>query len=207
VTEHKQDNSGHRIAAIVLAAGESTRFGRPKQLEEIEGRPMIARILAEMTATVDAVFVVVGHEAGKVKAALVDFGGVKVVENPDYRSGLSSSLKAALAAVEGFDAAMFVLGDTPGLTSEDVNRVVEAYRASSSPLAAGLHSGRPVHPVVFRNDLWPELMDVTGDVGGREVLAKHLSEAVKVEMPDPTCIADVDTPEDLTRTEGDTPGE
>jgi molybdenum cofactor cytidylyltransferase len=208
MTESEPDNSGHRIAAIVLAAGESTRFGRPKQLEEINGVPMIARILLEVTAAaVDAVFIVVGHEAGKVKASLVNFGDVQIVENPDYRSGLSTSLRAGLAAVEGFDAAMFILGDMPGITSDAVNRVIEAYRASSSPLAAGMHSGRPVHPVIFRADLWPELMQVTGDVGGREVLARRLSEAVTVEMPDPACIADIDTPDDLTRTEGDTPSE
>jgi molybdenum cofactor cytidylyltransferase len=169
---------------------------------------MIARVLREVTdAAADVVFVVVGHEAGKVKAALADFADVEFIENPDYRYGLSTSVRAGLAAAEGCDAAMFVLGDMPGLTSDAVNRVVKAYRASSSPLAAGMHSGRPVHPVVFRNDLWPELMQVEGDVGGREVVSRHLDEAVTVELPDPACIADVDVPEDLTRTEGETAGE
>jgi molybdenum cofactor cytidylyltransferase len=208
MTEGKPDNRGHRIVAIVLAAGESTRFGRPKQLEDMHGEPMIARILTEVTAAeVDDVFVVVGHEAGKVRASLARFAGVQIVENPNYRSGLSTSVRAGLTAASNCDAAMFVLGDMPGITSETIHCVLTAYRASPSPLAAGMHRGRPVHPVIFRKDLWPELMQVTGDIGGREVVSRHLSDAVTVEMPDPACVADIDTPEDLTSTEGETRSE
>ncbi len=205
MTEFKPDNSNHRIAAIVLAAGESTRFGRLKQLEEIDGKPMIYKIIRQVSATsADAILVIVGHEFEKMTAALADFSNVKFIENPDFRGGLSTSVKAGLAGSGSFDAAMFVLGDMPGLTSDAMNRVVEAYRASSSPLAAGMHAGRAVHPVIFRKDLWPELMQVTGDIGGREVLARHLGEAATVEMPDPACVTDIDAPEDLTRSEGDT---
>jgi molybdenum cofactor cytidylyltransferase len=200
VNGEKKDNSRDRIAAIVFAAGESTRFsplGEPKQLALVGGEAMIAKVVREVTASAaDAVLVVLGHEFERVSAALAGFDGIEIISNPGYQSGLSSSLKAGLAQASGFDAVIFVLGDLPGLTAGDINLVISAYRSSPAPLAVGLHEGRPVHPVIFRKDLWPELDKISGDIGGREVAKRHLDEAVTVEMPNAASIIDIDTLQD-----------
>ncbi len=200
------NNSEHRIAAIVLGAGESSRFsplGEPKQLAMVDGKPMVAKVVGAVAASAaDAVFAVLGHEFEKVSAALAQFPGVKIINNPDYRSGLASSLKAGLSQAEGFDAAMFLLGDLPYLSTDNIDAVIRAYRSSLAPLAVAMHEGTPLHPVVFRRDLWPELEEVTGDIGGREVVKRHLGEAVTVELPDAASIIDIDTQQDYLRTNG-----
>lgn len=196
----QENNSKHRIVAIVLAAGESTRFsqtGEPKQLADIGGEPMISKILHEVRESIaNAVFVVLGHEFEKITAAINVFPDIKIINNPDYKSGLSSSLKAGLSHASGFDAIMYVLGDLPGLTSTDMDCVITAYRSSSAPLACAVSENRTAHPVIFRKDLWPELEALTGDIGGREIVRKHMDEAVMTELPGTTCISDVDTIDD-----------
>jgi molybdenum cofactor cytidylyltransferase len=196
----EESNSKHRIAAIVLAAGESSRFsphGEPKQLAMIDGEPMIARVVREVHASAaDTVLVVLGHEFEKVSAVINGFHGIKIINNPDYPNGLSSSLKAGLAQAVGFDAIMFVLGDLPGLASADMDSVISIYRDSTAPLACAMYEGRPAHPVIFRKDLWPELEKLTGDIGGREVVIKHIDEVVMAKLPGTACISDVDTIDD-----------
>ena len=196
-------NSGHRIAAIVLAAGRSARFGAPKQLAAVDGEPLIARVVRRTAASgIDAVLVVLGHEFEKVNAALAGLAGIEVVNNPEYESGLSSSLKAGLARAGRFDAVMFVLGDLPGLNAADIDSVISAYRDSSAPLALGVHEGHPAHPVIFRKDLWPELEEVAGDTGGREVAGRHLAEAVTVKLRSESTF-DIDTFEDYLGKRGE----
>ena len=199
------NNSKDRIAAIVLAAGESTRFGRPKQLAEINGMPMIARVVRQvLESSADRVIVVLGHDFENVSLALAGISGIEIINNTGYRSGLSSSLKAGLKSAGNCDAAMFLLGDMPCLGTNIINNVLEAYRQSAAPLAAATLEGRNAHPVIFRKDLWPELEQTSGDVGGRVVLKRHLDKAVTVELPDAACITDIDTREDYLSNDGGT---
>jgi len=202
----QENNSKHRIAAVVLAAGESSRFsmpGQPKQLADIGGEPMISKIVqAVKKSSANSVFVVLGHEFEKITAAINVFPGIKIINNPGYQSGLSSSLKAGLSHASGFDAVMYILGDLPGLTSADIDCVITAYRSSSAPLACALFDERPVHPVIFRKDLWPELEELTGDIGGRKILKRHIDKAVKAELPGTACIWDIDTIDDYLTLSG-----
>jgi molybdenum cofactor cytidylyltransferase len=202
VTREKTDNSSHRIAGVVLAAGESTRFGEPKQLAVLDGEPMIARVVRNVTqSAVQHTVIVLGYEFDKVNKALAGFSEIEIVRNTDYSSGLASSLKAGLRRVGEFDAIMFVLGDLPGLNTADINSVLGAYRGSSAPLAVGVCEGTPVHPVIFRKDLWPELENAGGDRGGRDVVKAHLHEAAKVELSK-SSTDDIDTLEDYRRCNG-----
>ena len=102
---------------------------------------------------------------------------------------------------------MFILGDLPRLKAHDIDDVITAYRESNAPLATAVYNGNNAHPVIFRKDLWPELKEITGDIGGREVLKRHLSEAVTVELPEAACVTDIDTYEDYLRNGGGTNGE
>lgn len=203
----KENNSAHRVAAVVLAAGESSRFGSPKQLAEIDGKPMIARIVGRVAqSNVERTVVVLGCEFEKVSDALAGFPEVEVLENPEYRSGIAGSLKVGLSRIGELDAVMFVLGDLPGLGTADIDAVLGAYLRSNAPLALGKVDGVQAHPVIFRKDLWPELQGTGGDIGGRDVVKAHLHEAVTVELP-PSCGADIDTLEDYLRGNGGSSGE
>jgi molybdenum cofactor cytidylyltransferase len=195
-------NSGHRIAAVVLAAGEATRFGAPKQLVPVEGEPMLARVTRQVKESpVGRVVVVLGYEFEAISLTLANMTDVAIVRNPDYESGMASSARAGLDAAGDSDAIMFVLADLPGLAAEDIGRVAAAYRNSAAPLALGMCKGRPAHPVIFRKELWPELRQLKGDIGGREIVRKYLDVAATVELPE-TAIADIDTVKDYLQLQG-----
>ncbi|GLK78174.1 4-diphosphocytidyl-2C-methyl-D-erythritol kinase [Methylopila jiangsuensis] len=194
-----------RIAGIVLAAGRSRRMGGPnKLLETVDGRPM-ARHAAEaaVAAGLSEVVVVVGHQREQVMAAL-DGLPVRFVANPDFADGLSTSLRAGLAALApGTDAALVALGDMPRVGPDLIRRLVAAFDP-----AAGAHAVLPVHdgargnPVLWGRRFFPELMAVTGDVGGRALIGPNADWVREVEIADAAPVTDVDTPEALRALRG-----
>ena len=183
------------IAAVVPAAGGSTRMGRPKMLLPLAGRTVLATVVARLLeAPLDRVVVVLGREAGEVRAraGLPDDPRVAVVENPGWRDGLSSSVVRGLHACPEAGAVLVALGDQPGVEPEVVRRLVEAWRAGSR-LAVPVRGGRTGHPALFDRSLRDELLALTGDVGARAVLIRHWDEAARVDAPIP---ADLDREED-----------
>jgi molybdenum cofactor cytidylyltransferase len=200
-------NRSDRVAGIVLAAGSSSRMGRPKMLLPIGGGTLLSGVArALLDAGLARVVVVLGHEADAVRrqAALPPDERLEVVVNDDWPSGMASSLRRGLDACADAEAAMVALGDQPGITAERVRRIVAAWRPGGS-LVLPVHGGRAGHPVLFGRRLWPELRGLQGDVGGREVVRRHLAEAVQVPAEP---LADLDTEEDLQRhLAGDPPRE
>ena len=184
------------VAAVVLAAGTSSRYGDAnKLLADLDGGPVVARsVRTYLGADVDPVVVVVGHEAERVRAALPE--GVHVVHNPDYAAGQASSVRAGIAAVADADAAVVGLGDMPFVRAETVTTLVRAFRAGAGdPLAAAV-DGHRGNPVCFGAPWFDDLRDVDGDVGGREILSTA-PDAALVETDDPGVRRDVDRPTDL----------
>lgn len=185
------------IAAIVLAAGASTRMGRPKlTLPMPDGRPLV-RVTVEhvLAAGLDDVVVVVGGDARAVGAALGPLP-VRIVENPRYAEGQSTSLRAGLDALRpGTGAVVVALGDQPIPDPDVIRRLVAAFRTSGRPIVAPVYRDGRGNPVLFGAALFGELRAVTGDWGGREVIARDPARVaeVPVDMPMP---ADLDTPED-----------
>jgi molybdenum cofactor cytidylyltransferase len=187
------DNRDHRVAAIVLAAGESRRFGSNKMVFPVGGRPLVGRAArAALEGGADRVFVVTGHEEEALRRTLAGVAGLAFVSCPRYREGMSASIRAGLDAAEGFDAAAILLGDMPFVGPELVARVLREYRACTAPLCFPRAGERPGHPVLFRCDLWEDLRAVRGDEGGRSVVARHAPRARTFPLEDGRSQEDLD---------------
>jgi molybdenum cofactor cytidylyltransferase len=192
--------AGKRIAAVVLAAGQSTRMGGPNKLTaEIGGKPLV-RIAAEeaLASRADPVIVVTGHDRELVEAALTGLD-VRLVHNPDYAQGLGTSLKTGIAAVPGeADGVVVCLGDMPQVTAALIDRLIAGYDAEKGALVvAPIRDGQRGNPVLWSRRFFRDLMAVTGDVGARHVLASYGEAVVEVPVQEAGAFVDVDTPDAL----------
>jgi molybdenum cofactor cytidylyltransferase len=192
--------SSDRVFALVLAAGESRRLGRPKQLLELRGKPLVCHVVeAALAASPDGVVVVIGSHASEVELELREYPVFRVF-NPHFAAGQGSSLAAGIRAIPStVDAVAVLLADMPGVQSEAITAVVERWRATHAPAVVAEYEQRWGHPVVFDRSVFAELATLEGDTGGREVLNAlgDLVERAPVGIPAPP--ADVDTEEDWER--------
>ncbi|MDP9393817.1 MAG: nucleotidyltransferase family protein [Actinomycetota bacterium] len=195
------------VAGVVLAAGAGTRLGAPKALARVGGERLVDRaVCALRDGGCALVYVVVG-------AAPVDDAAAVVVTNPDWRTGIASSLRCGLAAVahgpdaaradadgpdaDGAEAAVVTLADTPTVTAAHVGRLLAAWRRGAE-VAVAVYAGAPRTPVLVARRHWAEVAALThGDVGARAFLRVRPDLAVPVECGDLGPWSDVDTPEDL----------
>lgn len=189
-----------KVAAIVLAAGRSTRMGGPnKLLETLRGRPLVRHAVeAAVRAGLSDVVVVTGHQSAAVEAALEGLP-VRFAPNADFADGLSTSLRAGLGALgDDFDGAVVMLGDMPGVTPTLVRRLAEAYDpVIGAHVVAPVRGGRRGNPVLWGRRFFPDLSRVDGDLGGRHLLELHPEAVREVEADDDGALIDVDTPEML----------
>jgi len=186
------------IAAVVLAAGSSSRMGEPKPLVRLGDRPLLAHVLDGLRGSgVDETVVVLGDSADRVRREL-EFEGVRVVENPEYRRGMSSSLKAGLAALPSEAGAFFVvLGDEPFVRSETYDALIAAREATGARIILPTYLGVRGNPVLLDRSLAAEADAITGDRGCRELHQRHPSETVEVPVEDPGVLIDLDTPDEV----------
>ena len=188
------------IAGIVLAAGSSSRLGRPKQLLPLQGEPLLRFTLRRiLTTSLDAVYVVLGHHGDNITRAIEDLP-VRIVYNPHAERGQSTSVLAGLNAVAAAepDAVMFLLGDQPLVDPEVVNRLISLWRETRTGVVAPRYTGYPGrNPILFDRLVLPELMTLTGDIGARDIVRAHQMRGdislVDVDAPAPR---DVDTEAD-----------
>lgn len=187
-----------RVAGIVLAAGASSRMGRPKMLVPIGARTLVSTVVgALLDADLPRVVVVLGCDADGIRrqARLPEDARLRLTVNEEWASGMASSLRRGLEECGDAGAALVALGDQAGLTAERVGRIVDGWRPGIR-LVVPVNGRRAGHPVLFDRSLWPELRALTGDVGGRDVVKRHLAEAALVTAGP---LADLDTEEDLRR--------
>jgi molybdenum cofactor cytidylyltransferase len=171
-------------AAVVLAAGASTRMGRPKPLLPVAGGSLLRSVVEPLLrCALEPLVVVLGADAERVRheAGLPADARLRLVTHEGWREGMASSLRRGLSCCLEADAALVVLGDQAGLSAARVERVLEAAR-SGAPLVVPVHAGRAGHPVLFRRELFGELGELRGDVGARAVVMRHLSRATLVEL-------------------------
>jgi nicotine blue oxidoreductase len=191
-----------RVAGVLLAAGEGSRFGRPKALVRLGGQTLAERGTGLLRAGgADPVLIVAG-------AVPVEVGNVQTVNNPEWRTGMGSSLRAALRALASADlgadvgAAVIALADQPLVGAEAVARLIAAYRVGAA-VAVAAYEGQPRNPVLLAREHWPEVIETaTGDQGARAFLRARPDLVTLVECGDTGRPDDIDTQADLDRIAG-----
>ncbi|MFD2238515.1 nucleotidyltransferase family protein [Aureimonas populi] len=187
----------NRVHALVLAAGQSRRMGKPnKLLARFGGVPLVRRsVETALASSADRVHVVLGHEAAEVEAALRGLD-IRAIRNPAYGEGLATSLKAGFgAASEGAQGVLVMLADQPGLTPDHLLRLILAFGAQGpGAIVIAAHEGRRGNPVILPSRLGAEISELSGDVGARSIIAAHADLITTVEIG-PAALLDVDTPE------------
>ena len=197
------------VAGVLLAAGQGSRFGRPKALVELDGQTLAERgVIMLRAGGADPVLIVTG-------AAQVDLGPdhqARTVYNGEWRTGMGSSLRAALRALTELEvgqeagAAVVALADQPLVGAEAVGRLIAAYRAGAG-VAVAAYGGKPRNPVLLAREHWPEVIAAaTGDQGARAFLRARPELVTLVECGDTGRPDDIDTPADLERIAVSRPG-
>lgn len=202
---------GKQYGVIVLAAGSSSRMGAHKLLLPLGGRPLVAYAVAAACASAaEPVVVVLGRDADDVRAALPPGRYVTMV-NPDYASGMASSVRAGLRALRAAGGgrgrkpdsstagALIALADQPLAGADLFDALLRAATEYPDEIVAARYDGRRGNPVVFPAALFAELERVEGDEGGRGVIARHPDLLRVIDWPDPRAALDVDRPEDYAR--------
>jgi CTP:molybdopterin cytidylyltransferase MocA len=188
-----------RLASIVLAAGASSRMGRPKMLLPVGGQTLLAAAVApHLEAGIGKVVVVLGAGAARIarEAGLPGDPRLEVVVNRRWRDGMSSSLRRGLGRCAGAEAVLIALGDQPGVTADRVARIAAAWAPDVPLVVPRTSPSRAGHPVLFARCLWEDLRSLTGDVGAREVVRRHRARAIRVDVPP---LADLDDEADYRR--------
>jgi molybdenum cofactor cytidylyltransferase len=189
------------IAGIVLAAGGSTRFGKPKQLLDWKGQPFVRAVaMTALEAGLSPVIVVVGANSAEVKASVADLN-VVVVKNEEWKNGQGSSIKAGISKLsDSFSStggAIFLLADQPQITTSILRALVEKHAEGLYPIVAPLVLEQRANPVLFDQVTFANLLEIKGDVGGRAIFDKHKVEYLP--WHDDRMLLDVDTPEHYER--------
>jgi molybdenum cofactor cytidylyltransferase len=198
--EEPVPEKGRSIAAVVLAAGRSSRMGGPNKLvAEIGGRPLVRMVVdAALGSRARPVVVVTGHQRERVEAALAGLP-VKFVHNPHFADGLGTSLKTGIAALPAdADGAIVCLGDMPQVDSALIDRLIGAFDPANGALVVlPTIDGKRGNPVVWSRRFFPDLMAVEGDVGARYLIGRYTEAVVEVPLTGTAALTDVDTPEAL----------
>ena len=186
-----------RIAAVVLAAGGSSRLEQPKPLLRFRGRPLVLySVEAALAAGLDPVTVVVGHASEEVRRAM-DGSPVRVVENHEWSAGQSSSLRLGLEDVEpGIEAVVFFLADMPFVSAATVRHLIERHRTRLSAIVAPASGGHRGNPVLFDRSVFDGLRSLKGDTGGRVLFDRFAVDEIACDESE---LMDVDTPGDVER--------
>ena len=191
------------VSGLVLAAGASRRFGRPKQLLLYRGSPLIAQVTrtALNSRALREVLVVIGGASAEILEA-VDFGSARVIRAADFASGCAASYRSGMAAIDArADALVVLLGDQPGIETSAIDRAVLAWRERHSPIVATSYRGRLGHPMVFSRDLFDTLAGLSGDKAAWKIVDARMKDVVRVELDEPYPV-DVNTPDDYAQLVG-----
>jgi molybdenum cofactor cytidylyltransferase len=185
------------LSVIILAAGESKRMGEAKQLMPLGKSTLLEQAIDNLlNSSVDETIVVLGHKAEEITRKIAN-KPVKVVINPDYQQGMSTSIVAGLIMVDPRSrAVMLALGDQPLVASHTINQLIEAFNKNRKGIAVPTYRGRRGHPIIFDIKYKAELFKLKGDIGGREIIQNHPKDVFMVAVDSESVVSDIDTKDD-----------
>jgi molybdenum cofactor cytidylyltransferase len=194
------ERNSMNVGAVILAAGSSSRMGRPKQALQFQGASLLRRVaIAALDATCRPVVVVTGAYAHLSRRELDELE-VREAFNPDWETGMGSSVRVGIEGLVSMDAdvaaAVLLLCDQPHVTSAVVSSLLEAHHATGRTVIASAYGGSFGVPAVFSRTLFTELTQLAGSSGAKEIIKRHASAAHFLTFPEGE--VDVDTPDDFS---------
>jgi molybdenum cofactor cytidylyltransferase len=187
------------ISAILLAAGESNRMGQPKQLMPFDQSTIVERTIDHLlNSPVSETIVVLGYKGEEIRKIIAG-KLIKIAINPDYQQGMSTSIIAGLKQVDKRARAVLIaLGDQPFVNSQTITSLVEAFIVNNRGIIIPVYRGKRGNPVIFAIKYKCELLNLKGDVGGREIIKRHPDDVLEVEVNCEGILLDIDTMENYT---------
>jgi molybdenum cofactor cytidylyltransferase len=191
-----------QTAGIILAGGNSTRFGRPKQLLKLKGKYLLEHVLnAALESKLNHLILVLGHKHQNVLqklGACSSHSRLRVVINHHYLEGQSRSIQAGLLKIrDAYPSVMFLLGDQPMLESNTIDHMLDRFRYSDKDICVPVCKGKRGNPTIFNRVMYDQLMAIEGDIGAREIIKANPERVLYVEMEDPLCFFDIDSQKDF----------
>ena len=189
-------------AGIVLAAGTSTRFGTFKLLQPLGERVLLEWVLDTcLHSKLERIFLVLGYKRAEIMDALAEtkkHPRLCIVFNQDYLRGQSTSLRAGLNATKGqFPSVMFILGDQPLIDAKNLDMLLERFWHSDKNICVPFHNNRRGNPVIFSEKFYPQIENICGDLGAREIIDNNAEDVLRIDLSEPSFFHDVDTREDI----------
>jgi molybdenum cofactor cytidylyltransferase len=189
------------VSAVILAAGRAQRMGFSKLNLQLSGKSLLRHVVdVALASVVSEVVVVLGDHAEELAPEIPEDRRLRVVHNPRFAEGQTTSLQAGLASVHPDSEAVVVfLGDQPLVSPEAVNALVAEFSLAGSPIVMPLYQGRKGHPILFARSLFSELLALSPDQPRRDVVTRHLGEAATVSLDELIAPQDVDTWDDYLK--------
>ncbi len=189
-------------AGVILAAGESRRFGKPKQLVKLNHKYLLEWVVdAALASDLETVVLILGFEHQKILQRLGDkkrSDKFQVAINPRFKDGQGCSVALGVSRIaDTYAAVMFLLGDQPMVDSATINHLLDCFRVSEKNICVPVNSGRRGNPTIFSDLFYNRLLAIEGDIGGRKIVESHPDQILEVEIENPLTFFDVDTPQDL----------
>jgi molybdenum cofactor cytidylyltransferase len=198
-----------RVAAIILAAGKSTRMGEAKQVLGLGESTVLGQTIENVRrSAVEEMVLVLGSSAEAIRRRLPSSSleGLKVVINPAYEQGMASSLRAGLSALDPkVDAALIVLADQPFVRPQTLDQLAKEHHLTKAQIVIPTYQGVRGNPVLLDRSIFPEVMALEGDVGCRAIFGSHQEETLNLELEDEGVLLDIDNHEDYERLRGGVP--